>query len=86
MSPATIELIGAAAATITTLCWIPQAIKVLRTRDTTAISLTMYCMLAVGIALWLAYGVLIQSWPLIGSNTVTIVPVLAILVMKIRYG
>ncbi len=39
MSPATIELIGAVAATITTLCWIPQAIKVLRTRETAAISL-----------------------------------------------
>jgi len=86
MSPATIELIGALAATITTLCWIPQAIKVLRTRETAAISLTMYCMLAVGIALWLIYGFLIGSWPLIGANTVTLVPVLAILVMKLRFG
>jgi MtN3 and saliva related transmembrane protein len=86
MSPATIELIGSVAATITTLCWIPQAIKVLRTRDTAAISLVMYLMLAVGLSLWLLYGLLIGSWPLIGSNTVTLVPVLAILVMKLRFG
>lgn len=86
MSPATIELIGAVAATITTLCWIPQAIKVLRTRETAAISLTMYCMLAVGIFLWLVYGILILSWPLIGANAVTLMPVLAILGMKLRYG
>ncbi len=46
----------------------------------------MYCMLAVGIALWLVYGLLIMSWPLIGANTVTLVPVLAILAMKLRYG
>lgn len=81
-----IETIGGIAATITTLCWVPQAIKVIRTRDTKAISLTMYLMLAIGIALWLAYGLLIDSWPLIGANAVTIVPVLIILGMKLRFG
>lgn len=86
MSPATIEFIGAIAATITTLCWVPQAIKVIRTRETAAISLVMYLMLALGVALWLAYGVLIGSWPLIGANAVTLVPVLAILAMKLRFG
>lgn len=86
MSSATIELIGAVAATITTLCWIPQAIKVLRTRETAAISLVMYCMLAIGVTLWLVYGLLIMSWPLIGANAVTLAPVLAILAMKLRFG
>jgi MtN3 and saliva related transmembrane protein len=86
MSPASIEMIGAIAATITTLCWVPQAIKVVRTRETAAISLVMYLMLALGITMWLAYGVLIGSWPLIGANAVTLVPVLAILGMKLRYG
>jgi MtN3 and saliva related transmembrane protein len=86
MSPASIEIIGAIAATITTLCWVPQAIKVIRTRETAAISLTMYLMLALGVSLWLAYGLLIGSWPLIGANAVTLVPVLAILGMKLRYG
>lgn len=81
-----IELIGGIAATITTLCWVPQALKVIRTRETRAISLVMYCMLAVGIALWLVYGLLIQSWPLIGANAVTIIPVLIILGMKLRFG
>jgi MtN3 and saliva related transmembrane protein len=86
MSSASIELIGAIAAVITTLCWVPQAIKVIRTRETAAISLTMYMMLALGVAMWLAYGVLIMSWPLIGANAITLVPVLAILAMKLRYG
>lgn len=83
---ASIELIGALAATITTLCWVPQALKVIRTRDTKAISLVMYLMLAVGITLWLAYGLLIHSWPLIGANAVTLLPVLIILGMKLRHG
>lgn len=86
MSPVQVELLGAAAATITTLCWVPQAIKVIRTRETAAISLTMYVMLATGIALWLAYGVLIGSWPLIGANAFTIILVGIILTMKLRYG
>lgn len=86
MSPTQIEWIGSLAAIITTLCWVPQAIKVIRTRDTKAISLVMYAMLATGIALWLVYGVLIMSWPLIGANAVTIVLVLTILAMKLKFG
>lgn len=86
MSPVQIELIGTLAAIITTLCWVPQAIKVIRTRETKAISLIMYVMLAIGIALWLVYGLLIMSWPLIGSNSATIVLVLIILGMKLKFG
>lgn len=81
-----IELIGGLAATITTLCWVPQALKVIRTRETKAISLVMYLMLATGVALWLVYGLLIHSWPLIGANAVTLLPVLIILGMKLRHG
>ncbi len=81
-----IELIGGLAAVITTLCWVPQAIKVIRTRDTRSLSLVMYLMLAAGIVLWLVYGLLIKSWPLIGANTVTLALVAVILSMKLRYG
>lgn len=81
-----VELIGGVAATITTLCWVPQALKVIRTRETKAISLVMYLMLAIGVALWLVYGLMIHSWPLIGANAVTLLPVLVILGMKLRHG
>ncbi len=81
-----VEVIGGVAAVITTLCWVPQAIKVIRTRDTRSLSLVMYMMLAVGILLWLIYGLLIVSWPLIGANLVTLVLVCIILAMKLRYG
>ncbi len=86
LSSATIELIGSLAAAITTLCWVPQALKVIRTRDTRALSLIMYLMLTLGIGLWLVYGLLIGSWPLIGANTVTFILVVIILGLKLRHG
>jgi len=86
LSPFAIELIGSAAAVITTLCWVPQALKVIRTRETRSLSLVMYLMLALGVTLWLAYGLLIVSWPLIVANAITMVLVAVILGMKLRYG
>ncbi len=81
-----VNLVGAAAATLTTLCWLPQAFKIIRTQDTTAISLLTYSAFAVGLVLWLSYGIMLGSWPIIGSNTVTLVPVLVIILLKLRYG
>ncbi len=86
MSPALIETLGFLAATLTTLCWIPQAWRTIRTRDTRAISLWTQAIFALGILLWLAYGVLLASWPLIGANAVSFLLVSVILVMKLRYG
>ena len=80
-----IEALGMAAAAFTTLCWVPQAIRTLRTRDTRSISLSAQAALTFGVALWLAYGLLINSRPVIMANGVTLVLVFAILVMKIRY-
>jgi MtN3 and saliva related transmembrane protein len=81
-----VELVGACAAAVTTLCWVPQALRILRTRDTRAISLTTQAAFTGGIALWLVYGILIDSWPVILGNMVTLVIVSGILVLKLRYG
>ncbi|MGL4974999.1 MAG: SemiSWEET transporter [Bosea sp. (in: a-proteobacteria)] len=86
MSPAFIETLGFLAAACTTLCWVPQAVRTIRTKDTKAISLWMQILLVIGIALWLVYGLLIMSWPLIASNVVTFVLVGIILRLKLRYG
>ncbi|GAU83680.1 SemiSWEET family sugar transporter [Bosea sp. BIWAKO-01] len=86
MPVATTELLGFTAATLTTLCWLPQAWHTVRTRDTRAISLWTQIFFALGIILWLVYGLLLMSWPLIGANAVTLVPVLVILTMKLRHG
>ena len=66
-----IEIIGLIAAVLTSMSFLPQAILVLRTRNTQGISPLMYSMFVSGVALWIFYGVLIQSWPLILANIVT---------------
>lgn len=84
--PHWIELVGAVAAVITTLCWVPQALHILRTRETAGVSLPAYLAFATGIALWLVYGLALGSWPLIGANAVTLVLVSAIIGLKIRFA
>lgn len=86
ITPFTVEAIGLVAASFTTLCWIPQAVRTLRTRDTRSISLVTQAAFTAGIALWLVYGLLIGSWPVILANAVTFMLVFAILLLKLRYG
>ena len=84
MSPA-IELCGAAAATLTSAAFAPQAWRTVRTRDTSGLSLA-YLGLFLGNALWLAYGAFIGSWPLIGANIITVPLIAVILALKLRHG
>jgi MtN3 and saliva related transmembrane protein len=86
MTPATVEFIGMAAAVLTTACWVPQAVRTIRTRDTRGISLWAQLLLVSGIGLWLVYGLMIMSWPLIFANTITFGLVATILTLKLRYG
>ncbi len=81
-----IDTIGSVAAALTTLSFVPQAVKTFKTRDVSGISLGMYTAFTLGVALWLVYGVLIGAWPVIIANAVTLVLALAILVMKLRFG
>lgn len=81
-----VPYIGLAAAFVTTVCWLPQAIRIIRTRDTRAISLSAYGAFALGIGLWLVYGIALGDLPLILSNTVTLALQLTIVGLKLRYG
>nr|WP_210275841.1 SemiSWEET transporter [Phyllobacterium sp. P30BS-XVII] len=81
-----IELVGSLAALITTLCWVPQIIKIVRYRETGSISLVTNVSLALGVLLWLFYGVMISSWPVIAANGATLLLILTILGLKLRYG
>lgn len=74
------------AAALTTLCWLPQAARVIRLKDTRAISLTTNLVFATGILLWLIYGIAIGNWPLIAANGVSLILTLIIIAMKLRYG
>jgi MtN3 and saliva related transmembrane protein len=81
-----IEFIGASGATLTTLCWLPQALKVIREKETRALSLPATAAFTLGVVLWLIYGLAIGDGPLIGSNAVTLALMAVILAMKLRYG
>ena len=81
MSTAT--LIGALAALCSMTSFVPQAWKVIRTRDTSALSAGMYTVTVVGFALWLAYGFMLGEWPLIVTNGVCLALSAFILVMKL---
>lgn len=80
------ELIGYVGAFLTTVSFIPQAVKTIRTRDTRGISLGMYAVFTVGVACWLGYGLVLGSWPMILSNIVTLGLSSTILALKLRYG
>jgi MtN3 and saliva related transmembrane protein len=81
-----IDSIGALGAMLTTLCWLPQALQILRARDTRAISLPATAGFSAGIFLWLVYGVALADWPLIASSAVTLALMLVILGLKLRLG
>jgi len=86
LSSLVVELIGSIAACLSTLCWVPQAVRAFRTRETKSISLAMQLMLVAAIILWLVYGLFLMSWPLIISNAISLLFVGTILGMKLRYG
>ena len=79
------DLIGYAAARLTTLTFVPQAWLTFRTKDVSGISLGMYSAFALGVALWLAYGWMLQAWPIVVANVITLSLAVCILAMKLRY-
>jgi MtN3 and saliva related transmembrane protein len=81
-----VTLLGLAAASCSTLAFLPQVIKTWRTRATRDISLGMFALLVSGIMLWLAYGIILQDLPLIAANGVTLVFAATILYFKVRHG
>jgi len=80
------DLIGYGAAFLTTVSFVPQAWLTLRTRDVSGISLGMYSLFTTGIALWLIYGALLRSWPIVAANAVTLALAATILLLRLRYG
>lgn len=86
LSPLFIELIGGAAAVMTTLCWLPQTLRAIRHRDVASLSLFTFVVFSGGILLWLIYGVMIGSWPVILANLFSLALNLAIVFQKIRHG
>lgn len=78
--------LGLVAATLTTFSFVPQLLKVVRTRSADDLSYGMFGAFSVGIVLWLIYGILRGDLPVIAANAVTLVLSVAILVLKFVYA
>ena len=78
------EMIGYPAAILTTVAFVPQAWKSWRTRDLSGISLPMYALFTLGVAFWLAYGLLIASPPIVIGNGITLVLAAVVLWLKLN--
>jgi MtN3 and saliva related transmembrane protein len=79
------NVIGTGAALCSMASFVPQILKIRRERDASSVSLRMYAVTVTGFTLWILYGCLIASWPVIGSNAVCLVLSATILVLKWRY-
>jgi MtN3 and saliva related transmembrane protein len=78
--------VGLLAACLTTSSFLPQSIKVLRTKHTKDISLGMYILINLGMIMWLVYGVMLGDLPIIIANVVSLIFAIPTLVIKVRYG
>jgi len=81
----TFEIIGLVAAVLTTSAYVPQVYKTWKTKSAGNISLAMYITMFIGILLWLAYGIYLDSLAIILANSVTAVLTFIILFFKLRY-
>jgi MtN3 and saliva related transmembrane protein len=86
MNSQLIEWIGLAAAFCTTVAYVPQVLRVWRTRSTQDISLGTFSVLSFGIVLWVVYGIAIGSLPVTLANLATLVLTGAIVALKLRHG
>jgi MtN3 and saliva related transmembrane protein len=81
-----ISIIGYIAAVCTTASFIPQAVKVYKTRTTRDISLGMISLMTFGVFAWLVYGIMISAMPIIAANLITLLLSVYIFIMKIKLG
>lgn len=79
------EIIGSIAGILTTVCYMPQVWHCYKSKQVAGISLGMYVVLTVGIGLWLVYGAMIGSWPMVVANSITLTMILMIMMMRVRY-
>jgi len=80
-----ITILGVVAGILTTISFLPQVIKAWKTKQTKDISMSMYSIFVIGVALWLIYGFAINDLPVILANAVTLVLAGSVLIMKIKY-
>ena len=81
----TIDFLGLVAGSLTTVSFVPQVVKIWRSKSGQDISYGMFSLFSLGVALWLAYGVMLGAAPIIVANAVTLILALTVLFLKHRY-
>ena len=81
-----VNTIGSVAAILTTICWLPQTIKIFKSQDAQSISLSSQLTFGAGVIFWLIYGILLSSKPIIFSNAATLSQVTLIIYLKLKHG
>ncbi len=81
-----INAVGVAAAVCSMTSFAPQIVKIWREKDASSVSLRTYAVTVTGFVLWIAYGLLLKSWPVAVSNSVCLIMAGAVLAMKLRFG
>lgn len=84
--PLAADIVGVGAALCSMGSFVPQIVKIVREREADGISLRMYAVTVTGFSLWIGYGLLIRSWPVVGSNLVCLLLSAAILLLKWRFS
>ena len=84
-NPSAVTILGLVAGTLTTLSFLPQLLKAWKSRSTHDISIGMFSLLALGIALWIVYGLITSDVPIVAANVVSLVLVVLIVLLKLRY-
>ena len=81
-----IVLVGSIAALCTTIAFLPQVIKVYKTKHTKDLSMMMYVIFTIGVIFWMYFGILTEAWPIIIANALILILCVYILIMKKIYG
>jgi MtN3 and saliva related transmembrane protein len=80
------DWLGLLAGTLTTIAFVPQAVKIWVTKSADDVSYLMFGIFSAGIVLWLAYGIALQAMPIIVANVVTLVLSVMVIALKVRYS
>jgi MtN3 and saliva related transmembrane protein len=85
MPTETLDLLGLVAGSLTTISFVPQVLKIWRTRSGQDVSLGMFILFSLGVLLWLVYGLALGAVPIIVANAATLILALVVLALKLRF-
>ena len=81
----TTSILGILAGTFCTVSFVPQVLKIYKTKNVSDLSVVTFSMFSLGVALWMSYGVVLRDYPIIIANGITLLLSLVILFMKVKY-